>query len=227
MYVTHSARKTRVADGRAVDSAEPKPWEREGISRRHWYRRTRNAAINWTRPAEDLRWYCVHTRYGCEDTAAVEIGELGFQVFAPTIFMPATRRRRNAVGAMIPARPASSEPLFRDYIFSQFRLVDRWQRIRALSSVDGILGAGSLAPQPVPERAIELIRGRCDAFGCFHENAEQPNSLVGAMLRVIDGAFSSFSGPCDWSEDGRVRVLLSMFGRECPIEIDEGAVELV
>lgn len=151
----------------------------------------------------------------------------GFEVFAPTIWKPATRARRNAVGALIPGRPASVGPLFKTYVFSRFRLVDHWQQIRDLPSIETILGLAPDSPTPMPERAMELIRGMCDADGCFHEAGDAPNSLVGALVRMLDGPMSGFEGVCDWSDDQRVRVLLSLFGRDCPITVDQAAVELV
>lgn len=179
-----------------------------------------------TRP-DAARWYCARTRYASESEAAEEIGAKGFDVFAPTIWEPARRARRNAVGALIPARPACVGPLFKTYIFSRFRLIDYWQQIRDMPSVETILGLAPDAPTPMPERAMELIRGMCDVNGCFHEDGDAPNSLVGALVRLLDGPMASFEGVCDWSDGQRVRVLLTLFGRHCPITVDQAAIEPV
>lgn len=172
------------------------------------------------------RWYCARTRYDSEQAAAEEIGSQGFDVFAPTISKPATRARRNAVGAIIPARPARTAPLFKTYIFSRFRLIDYWRSRQHLPSVEAILGLAD-APTPMPDRAMDLIRGMCDAGGCYHEDGDVPNSLVGALMRLLEGPFTGFEAVCDWSDGQQVRVPIQLFGRECPITVDQTAVELV
>jgi transcription antitermination factor NusG len=179
------------------------------------------------RTLDDLRWYCIRSRYALEQDAEAEIWMAGFEVFAPTIWKPATRARRNTVGAIIPARPAGVGPLFKTYFFARFRLIDYWQQIRDLPSIETILGLAPDSPTPMPEHAMELIRGMCGADGCYHEDGDEPNSLVGALVRMLDGPMSSFEGVCDWSDGQRVRVLLSLFGRDCPITVDQDAVETV
>jgi transcription antitermination factor NusG len=170
-------------------------------------------------------WYCVRTRDVTD--AAAEIWSQGFEVFEPTIWRPATRRRRNVVGAMIPARPAGEAPLFRPYIFSRFRLIDFWRLRDKLPSVETILGLAPDAPTPLPDWAIARVRGMCDGSGCYHEGDDTPNSLVGHLLRILGGAFTSFEGKCESSGDGEVEVMLRMFGRDCPVMVDQCDVELV
>lgn len=192
-----------------------------------------------------LRWYCIRTAYAPEwwaeraarlllfpppayervPAAAEAIRSAGFEVFAPTIFKPATKRRRNVVGAMIPARPAGERPLFGNYIFARFTRHAYWQQLRDMACVDTILGLAPEAPTPLPDRAIDLIRGMCDAGGCYHEDGDTPNTLVGALLRVLSGPFSGFEGVCDWSEDGEARLELTIFNRPCPTVFDQTMVE--
>lgn len=151
----------------------------------------------------------------------------GFEVFAPTIWKPATRARRNTVGAIIPARPAGVGPLFRTYFFARFRLIDYWRTRDGLPNVETILGLASHAPTPVPDRAMEFLRGMCDADGCFHEDGEVPNTLVGKMLRLLEGPFVGFEGICDWAEDGEARATITAFNRPCPVTVDQEMVEVV
>jgi transcription antitermination factor NusG len=165
--------------------------------------------------------------YGGERQAAAECRSAGFDVFAPTIFKPATRARRNAVGAIIPARPASAVPLFPNYIFSRFRVIDYWRYRGDLPSVAGLLSLAPDAPTPMPDRAISLIRGMCGADDCYHEDGDTPNTLVGALLRLLSGPFSGFEGICDWSGDGKARMPVTFCGRPCPITVDQEMVEVV
>jgi transcription antitermination factor NusG len=173
------------------------------------------------------RWYCVRSQYASEALATAQIVKAGFEVFVPTELKPATRARRNAIGAIIPARPARVVGLFPRYQFVQFRRRDQWQKIRELPGVDCILGTAHDTPIPMPERAMEFLRGMCDADGRFHENGEAPNSLVGALVRMTEGPMTMFEGICDWSDGQRVRVLLALFGRPCPVTVDQAVVEMV
>lgn len=179
-------------------------------------------AVYLPRP-DAAHWYCVRTRDASD--AAAEIWSQGFEVFEPTIWRPATRRRRNVMGAMIPARPAGDGPLFRPYIFARFRLIDYWRARNDLPSVETLLGLTVGAPTPVPEWIIGQIRGMCDASGCYHERGDTPNSLVGTLMRVLDGPFTSFEGLCDWSDGQNVRLALALFGRDCPTVFDQTMVE--
>jgi transcription antitermination factor NusG len=174
------------------------------------------------------RWYCLRSRSTCVEAAEAELWIAGFEVFAPTIHRPATRARRNAVGAIIPAHPAGFAPLFGGYLFARFRLTDYWRARADLPSVDCILGLTHNAPTPMPDRAMELIRGMCDADGCYHEKAhgKAPNSLVGKLVRMVDGPMTSFTGKVISSDRHMVRVLLNLLGRDCPITVDQTAVEV-
>jgi transcription antitermination factor NusG len=176
------------------------------------------------RPVQ-AQWYCVRARHGSVVDAAAEIWLQGFEVFEATIWKPATRRRRNVLGAMIPARPAGERPLFGSYILSRFRLADFWRARDDLPSVEGVLGLTCGTATPIPDWIIGQIRGRCDASGCYHERGDTPNSLVGTLMRVLDGPFTSFEGLCDWSDGQNVRVALAIFGRDCPTVFDQTQVE--
>jgi transcription antitermination factor NusG len=207
---------------------QTEPWQVDGVSRATWYRRSRpepEPEPVIIRPDLDC-WYCARTYYARDQDAEAEIWAAGFDVFAPTIHRSATRARRNAVGAIIPAHPAGFAPLFGGYLFARFRLTDYWRARSDLPSVDSILGLTHNAPTPMPDRAMELIRGMCDADGCYHEHGDIPNSLVGSLVRLTAGPMSSFEGMCEWSSGHRVRVLLSLFGRDCPITVDQTAVEV-
>lgn len=94
-----------------------------------------------------------------------------------------------------------------------------------MECVDTILGLAPDAPTPLSDRVIDLIRGMCDANGCYHEDGDTPNTLVGALLRLLSGPFAGFEGVCDWSKDGKARVPVTVFGRSCPITVDQAMVE--
>jgi transcription antitermination factor NusG len=177
------------------------------------------------------RWYCVRTRHGAELTADINIRLAGFTVFAPSLFKPATPARRSANGALRAAQPDRIVPLFRRYLFVQFRCgVDPWQQIRKLpgDAVEQILGATPELPTAVPDTAIALIRGMCAPNGCLYPASHHDRPLaVGANARFLTGPMADLTGICAWSDGRRVKLLLEMMGCLVPVKALQAEVEVV
>jgi transcription antitermination factor NusG len=182
-----------------------------------------------------MRWYCVRTAFGRELLADTEIRLAGFEVFAPTLWKPATLARRLANGASRPALPDRIVPLFPRYLMARFhRSVDAWTRIRALPGVDCILGTNHETPTPVSDDAIALIRSRCMPNGCIYPaNVELRDAgpvvhvPTGSSARLLDGPLADLTGICTWSDEKRVSLLMSLLGREVAVTVPRAAVEVV
>ena len=100
---------------------------------------------------------------------------------------------------------------------------ETWHLIKATPKVSGFIGGRH--PSPVPEREIATIHQQ------VQEGAAKPKPRVvyekGDHVRVIDGAFANFSGSIEEvnAAKQKVRVLVSIFGRATPVELDYGQVE--
>lgn len=182
------------------------------------------AAVIPSAPLDLARWYCVRCHPGEDLTADIEIRLAGFELFAPTLWKPATAARRD--GASIrPARPDRIESLFPTYMFVRFkRFSDDWRRIYALTGVDYILGFGPNAPSAMPDRVIEAVRNLCAPNGCIYPPEPAPVDRTtpipcGTKVQLASGAMIGLTGICLWSDGKRVRLLLEILGRGVAVTV--------
>ncbi len=182
-------------------------------------------------------WYCVRARYGGDITADIAIRRAGFTLFTPSLWKPGTPARRDRHGALRPARPERIVPLFPRYLFVRFRRVaDTWRPIWELPGVECILSTAPETPTPVPDGAIDLIRGLCAPNGCVYPDNERmldgpapvirmPPIAPGTRTRLTAGPMADLAGICTWSDGKRVRLLLEIMGRAVSVTVPRLAVE--
>lgn len=160
------------------------------------------------------RWYCIQARQHLAAAAERRLRDQGFTVFLP----------RFATG------PLSAEVvklLFPGYMFARFDVTkDQWRRIWGTYGVSRVMGANPEHPQAVPVGVVEALIAKCRPDGVIDDRVALP-SLVGMTLRVTGGAFAGFEGVCQMSTDDRVRLLLTMLGRDVPVEALRAEVEAV
>ena len=169
------------------------------------------------------QWFVVHTYSGYEERVrknleqrikSMDGGDEIFQVVIPTEEEIEVRsgQRRNVTKKILPG-----------YVLIQMRMSDRsWNIVRNTPGVTGFVGTGN-KPTPLSEEEVNQILKQM--------TAEVPKVKVGfrrgQSIRVTDGPFIDFVGVVDdiSPEKGRVKVLLSLFGRETPVELDFLQVE--
>ncbi len=168
-------------------------------------------------PAE-ARWYVVHTQSGFEARAkeALEqrIKSLGFEDRIFDIVIPL----RDVVTIKKGKKKNIKEKVFPGYLLIRMLLNDdSWLVVRTTQGITGFVGAGN-KPTPISEKEVEAIKK-------FVEQ-EQPKFKakfsVGEAVKVNDGPFTDFIGSIESidEEKGKVKVLVSIFGRETPVELD-------
>jgi transcriptional antiterminator NusG len=168
-------------------------------------------------------WYVIHTYSGYEERVKknleqrikfMDSGDEVFEVVIPTEEEVEIRggQRRNVAKKILPG-----------YILVQMTLSDEsWNIVRNTPGVTGFVGSGG-KPVPLLEEEVEQILRQM--------RAETPKVKVGfrqgQSVRVIDGPFTDFVGIVDeiGTDKGKVKVLLSLFGRETPVELDFLQVE--
>jgi len=118
------------------------------------------------------------------------------------------------------ARKTSSRKFFPGYILVNVDLNDEtWHTVRGTTKVTGFVG-NDMSPEPLSDEEAMKIIGR------IKDGALKPKPKVsfesGDVVRVIDGPFSNFQGVVDevFPDKGRVRVMVSIFGRETPVELE-------
>ncbi len=169
------------------------------------------------------QWFVVHTYSGYEERVRKNLelrlkfmdgGDAISQVVIPTEEEIEVRggQRRNVTKKTLPG-----------YVLIQMRMNDQsWNIVRNTPGVTGFVGTGN-KPTPLTAEEVDQILTQM--------TAEAPKVKVGfrkgQSVRVTDGPFIDFVGVVDEisAEKGKVKVLLSLFGRETPVELDFLQVE--
>lgn len=173
----------------------------------------------------NFKWYIVNTQTGCEGTAKASIQEraksLGMEAEFGQILIPS----ENVVELVKGKKATRSKKFFPGYIFVQMNMNDKtWHLVKNASKVSGFIG-GNMKPPPVPEEEVLRVARQMEV------GAEKPVTKVrfsvGESVTVVDGPFSNFSGTVEEinQEKGKVKVLVSIFGRPTPVELDFVQVE--
>jgi len=172
----------------------------------------------------EKKWYVVNVATGGEATAKSAIEErikaLKKEEFFGDILIPA----ENVVELVKGQKQTRSRKFFPGYIFVQMVMNEQtWHLVTSASKVTGFIGGSK--PQPVPEEEVLRVTQQ------MATGAEKPKPKVkfsvGESVTVIDGPFSNFSGTVEEinEEKGKVKVLVSIFGRPTPVELDFIQVE--
>lgn len=171
------------------------------------------------------KWYIVNVQTGCENTAKSAIEERvrtqKMESHFGEILIPA----ESVVQLVKGQKQTKSRKFFPGYIFVNMFLNDQtWHLVRNSSKVSGFVG-GKTKPPEVPENEVLRVTQQM-AVG-----AEKPKAKInfstGESVVVVDGPFSNFNGTVEDinEEKGKVKVLVSIFGRPTPVELDFVQVE--
>ncbi len=167
----------------------------------------------------NARWYIVHTYAGHENKVAKTLKQRiesnGFENRIFDILVPV----RNTIKVSQGKKETVEEKIFPGYVIVKMILDDEsWLLVRGTPGVTAFIGAGN-KPTPISEKEVEAIMQ-------FMKIEETPTFKsvfsVGEAVKIADGPFSDFLGTIEHidEEKGKLRVLVSMFGRETPIELD-------
>ncbi len=165
------------------------------------------------------RWYVVHVYSGHEKKIAEALKQRAqtlhltdkiVQVLIPTQDKIQIRRGQ---------RKTVSEKIFPGYMLVKLEMTDdAWLAIRTTDGVTGFVGMSS-KPTPLPKSEVEAIMKYTEQSG---EASYKADFVDGEAVKVVDGPFNDFLGSVDKidEEKGKVTVLLNIFGRETPVELD-------
>lgn len=176
---------------------------------------------------KEQRWYVVHTYSGFEGKVRASIEQrvtvLGLQDKISEILIPT----EDVVELKKGKKRIASRKFFPGYLLIRMEMSDDlWYLVRSTPKVTGFVGPG-IRPTPIPESEVAQIRQQVE------EGAEKPRHKVqfvrGEPVRVIDGPFSNFTGLVEEikPEKGRLKVMVSIFGRPTPVDLEFLQVEKV
>lgn len=174
-------------------------------------------------PAEK-KWYIANTATGSENTAKAAIEERIKSLKKEELFGDILIPSENVVELVKGQKQTRSRKFFPGYIFINMVMSEEtWHLVKGASKVTGFVGGTK--PAPVPEQEVLRVTQQ------MATGAEKPKQkikfTIGESVTVIDGPFSNFNGTVEEiNEDkGKVKVLVSIFGRPTPVELDFIQVE--
>ncbi len=166
----------------------------------------------------ERRWYALHTYVGYENAVVrnlkQRIESLGMQGKIFNILIPTEKKIKVKSGK----RVEEEERIYPGYVLVEMTVdEDSWFAVRNTPRVTGFVGSG-VHPVPIDQKEIELLLGRMKAGAPKHDVQLGPNDHV----TIVDGPFKDLEGRVGGvdTEKGKVKVLVSMFGRETPVELD-------
>ncbi len=168
---------------------------------------------------DDTRaWYTISTYSGYEDKVAESINQrVGSPEFEGKIFdaiVPKEKRIEIKNGK----RKVVDRKIFQGYVLVEMCLSDEtWYIVRNTPGVTGFIGNGT-QPTPVSEKEIAKIKKRMGV----EDPKYSVNYEINEVVSIIDGPFKGFEGTISEidTQKGKLKVMVSMFGRETPVELD-------
>ncbi|OGG03255.1 transcription termination/antitermination protein NusG [Candidatus Gottesmanbacteria bacterium RBG_16_37_8] len=163
-------------------------------------------------------WYVVHTYSGHENKAAAALQQRVaamnltakiFDIIVPT---------RNIVVVRHGKKEETKEKIFPGYILVRMNLDDEsWLAVRTTQGVTAFVGMGN-KPTPISDKEVTAIM----KFMELEAPKFKTKFSKGEAVKIVDGPFADFLGSIDQidEEKGKVKVLVSIFGRETPVELD-------
>jgi transcription termination/antitermination protein NusG len=172
-------------------------------------------------------WYVIHTQTGYEDRvkqaleSKIKAG-LGKDAISQ-VLVPIEQVSEIKAGK----KRISQRKFFPGYILVEMELTDEsWYLIKSISGVTGFVGAGA-RPLPLREDEIETILKQAK------DAKDKPTPKVvfdkGEAIRVTDGPFTNFNGTVEEANmaKGKIKVMISIFGRATPVDLETWQVEKV
>lgn len=166
----------------------------------------------------ERHWYVLHTYSGYEDSVAWNLGQriesMGMQDKIFNCMVPKEKKIKIKDGK----RTTIEEKIFPGYVLVEMIVTDdSWYVVRNTPNVTGFVGSGTI-PSPISEEEWLYLQKRM--------GTEEPKFKVdmeaGELVRITDGPFKDYEGKVAEIDQakGRVKVLVTIFGRETPFELD-------
>jgi transcription termination/antitermination protein NusG len=166
----------------------------------------------------ERHWYVLHTYSGYEDSVAVNLRQrienLGMEDKIFNVMVPKEKKIKIREGK----RTTVEEKIFPGYVLVEMIVTDdSWYVVRNTPNVTGFVGSGTI-PTPIGEEEMKFLTKRM--------GVEEPKFKVdfekGDLVRISDGPFKEYEGKVGDIDEakGKVKVMVTIFGRETPVELD-------
>lgn len=174
--------------------------------------------ISAEEPTPQANWYVVHTFSGNEHKVAtalkdrVQLGGFTDKIFK--VMVPQKKKIVVSEGK----KKTVEERLFPGYVLVMMEVTDdTWHVVRSIKGVTGFVGTGN-KPTPLPESEVSALMNFIDT----EEPTFEAKFNVGDAVKITEGPFAEFLAKVESvnEEQGKVKVLVNVFGRETPVELD-------
>lgn len=166
----------------------------------------------------ERNWYVIHTYSGYEDQVAETLKEridsLGMQNKIFDVIVPKEKEIEIKNGK----KKVVEKRIFPGYVLVDMIVTDdSWYVVRNTPNVTGFIGFGT-RPSPVSIDEIKIVKKKMGVV----EPKYKINFKIGESIKITDGPFTGMEGAIDEIDQnrGKVKVLVSMFGRETPVNLD-------
>ena len=164
------------------------------------------------------RWYVLHTYSGYEENVAhnlkqrIETLDASDKIFS--VLVPTEKKIKIKNGK----RKVLEEKIFPGYVLVEMIVTDEsWYIVRNTPNVTGFIGVGTV-PTPISDKEVQTLMKRMGV----EEPKFKIDVIEGEIVRITDGPFKNFEGKITNIDEakGKIKVSVSMFGRETPVELD-------
>jgi transcriptional antiterminator NusG len=174
---------------------------------------------------QERNWYVIHTYSGYEDAVAKNLKQriesLGMEDKIFNVIVPKEKKIKIKNGK----RKTIEEKIYPGYVLVEMVVTDAsWYVVRNTPRVTGFLGAGT-TPIPVSKVDMDDLKKRME----MQEPEFTLDVEIGSNVKIVDGPFKGFEGKVSEidKERGKIKVLVNMFGRDTPVELDSLQIKKV
>jgi len=167
---------------------------------------------------QERNWYVLHTYSGYEDAVAKNLKQriesLGMEDKIFNVLVPKEKK----IKIKNSKRTVVEEKVYPGYVLVEMIVTDdSWYVVRNTLNVTGFVGAGT-TPIPVSKEEIDNLKKRMGMV----EPQYKIEVKSGDLVKIVDGPFKDFDGKVSDvdTERGKVKILINMFGRDTPVELD-------
>jgi len=176
------------------------------------------AALDALNDAGPGQWYVLHTYSGYEDAVAdslrqrIESLDMGDKIFK--VLVPKEKQIEIKNGK----RKTVEKKIFPGYVLVKMIVTEAsWYVVRNTPNVTGFIGSGTV-PVPIADSEMDTIKKRMRV----EEPKHKIDLRMGDLVHINDGPFKDYDGAVSEIDEarGKIKVLVSIFGRETPVELD-------
>ena len=173
----------------------------------------------------EMKWYVVHTHSGCEQKAKASLEDLVKFKKMDSLFEEVLIPSEDVVEVVKGARKSITKKYFPGYILVKMVMNhETWHLVKSVPKITGFVGGTTHPPALPDEEVLKIVKQVSEGL-----LMQKPVNIFekGESVRVCDGPFTNFNGVVEEvkPEKSKLRVLVSIFGRNTPVELLFSQVE--